>query len=332
MGKIVYIESNSNDPTYNLALEQYVFDEMSKDVSYFWLWQNANTIVVGKHQNTMEEINFSYVKEHDIAVVRRLSGGGAVYHDMGNVNFTFITDVGGLEKLNLQVFCMPVIRTLEKIGIHAEVSGRNDITIDGRKFSGNSQYIKGKRVMHHGTLMFDSDLSVVSQALAVSADKYESKGFQSVRSRVTNIRPHAPEPIEMESFKALLKRDMAEGQEVEHYYLTEEEQEHVLEIKQDRYDKWEWNFGASPDYTVSKVARIENVGKLDLHLLVTGGIIEGYESYGDYFGNGATEELKERLIGCPLREEDIRLRLKGFNLDLCYSKLSVNDFVTLLIR
>ena len=200
--KVVFIESNSNDPRFNLALEQYVFDEMPKDREYFWLWQNHNTIVVGKHQNTAQEINQTYVREHGITVVRRLSGGGAVYHDMGNVNFTFIADTGDMETLNLHAFCTPVVNTLEQIGVKAEVSGRNDITIDGKKFSGNSQYIKHGRIMHHGTLMFDSDLSVVSKALQVSSDKYESKGFKSVKSRVTNIKPYAPADMDM-NFKTV---------------------------------------------------------------------------------------------------------------------------------
>ena len=130
----MYIETTSTDPKFNLALEQYVFDCMPKDREYFWLWQNANAIVVGKHQNTVEEINHAYVKEHGIQVVRRLSGGGAVYHDMGNVNFTFIADAGNLETLNLKAFCTPVIQTLKKIGVQAEVSGRNDISIEGKSF------------------------------------------------------------------------------------------------------------------------------------------------------------------------------------------------------
>ena len=221
--KVVFIESNSNDPRFNLALEQYVFDEMPNDREYFWLWQNHNTIVVGKHQNTAQEINQTYVREHGITVVRRLSGGGAVYHDMGNVNFTFIADTGDMETLNLHAFCTPVVNTLEQIGVKAEVSGRNDITIDGKKFSGNSQYIKHGRIMHHGTLMFDSDLSVVSKALQVSSDKYESKGFKSVKSRVTNIKPYAPADMDMETFKNILKQYMVQGEDVEIHHLSEEE-------------------------------------------------------------------------------------------------------------
>ena len=329
--KVVFIESNSNDPRFNLALEQYVFDEMPQDRDYFWLWQNHNTIVVGKHQNTVQEINHAYVKEHDITIVRRLSGGGAVYHDMGNVNFTFIADAGNMDQLNLQVFCLPVVNTLEQIGVKAEVSGRNDITIDGKKFSGNSQYIKHGRIMHHGTLMFDSDLSVVSKALQVSNDKYESKGFQSVRSRVTNIRPYVPGDMDMERFKSILKKYMVFGSDVEVYHLSEEDLERIRKIQEARYNTWEWTYGESPEFTVRKKRRIEGCGQIEIHMNVEHGCIKQYRSYGDYFGDGDTEELQELLKDCHLNEPALHNRLHGFDLEACYRHLDRNAFIQLLI-
>lgn len=329
--KMIFIECDSNDPRFNLALEQYVFDEMSRDYNYFWLWQNHNTIVVGKHQNTSEEIDHAYVKEHDITVVRRLSGGGAVYHDMGNVNFTFITDTGDLEKLNLQAFCRPVVRTLETIGIKADLSGRNDITIDGKKFSGNSQYIRKGRIMHHGTLMFDSDLSVVGEALKVSADKYESKGLKSVRSRVTNIKPYVSGEMSIHEFQEILKKKMIQGESVEMYQLTQADLTRIREIQEERYNTWEWNFGASPEYKVRKKRRIEGCGSIEILMNVEKGCIKDYCSFGDYFGNGDTEELKALLNGCKVEEKTLKERLEGFDLESCYSHLSLEEFVQLLV-
>ena len=154
--KLSYLDLMTTDPSYNLAMEQYVFDCLPRDRMYFMLWQNDNAIIVGKYQNTISEINEQAVRERGIRVVRRLSGGGAVYHDMGNLNFTFITDAGGSSALDMKLFCAPVVRTLAALGVKAEVNGRNDITIDGKKFSGNSQYLRQGRVMHHGTIMFDS--------------------------------------------------------------------------------------------------------------------------------------------------------------------------------
>ena len=132
---MIYIKSPSTDPHFNLALEQYVFDEMDRSQEYFMLWQNDNAIIIGKHQNTVREINSSYVKEHDISVVRRLSGGGAVYHDLGNLNFTFIVSENGLEQFDFGSFCRPIVKALGHFGVKAEINGRNDMTIDGKKFS-----------------------------------------------------------------------------------------------------------------------------------------------------------------------------------------------------
>ena len=183
-----YLESGSTDPYYNLALEQVVFDGPGQDTACCMLWQNDNTIVVGKHQNTLQEVNMAYVREHNVRVARRLSGGGAVYHDLGNVNFTFIsTHEGG--GMDFSTFCRPLAAALAELGVQAELCGRNYMTIDWKKFSGNSQYVKRGRVMHHGTILYDSDLSVVGQALRVPEDKFTSKGLSSVRSRGTNVRP-----------------------------------------------------------------------------------------------------------------------------------------------
>ena len=173
---MTFIEVKTTDPDFNLALEQYVFDQMPRNRGYFMLWQNDNAIIVGRHQNTLAEINEAFVREHGIRVVRRLSGGGAVYHDMGNLNFTYIVDASGGARLDLKLFCQPVADALGALGVQAEVNGRNDITIGGQKFSGNAQYVREGRVMHHGTILFDSDLSVVGQALKVDREKIAAKG------------------------------------------------------------------------------------------------------------------------------------------------------------
>ena len=218
-----YIESSSTDPYFNLALEEYVFEKLPRDDSYFMLWQNANTIVIGKYQNAFEEVNLEAVEKKGIRVVRRLSGGGAVYHDMGNLNFTFIEDKEDSKNINFRVFVTPVIETLREFGVKAEFTGRNDLVIDGRKFSGNSQYTRGKRVMHHGCIMLDSDLEKVAGALKVREAKFRSKNVQSVRSRVTTINENAPEKITMEEFRSALKRNILGSADVRPLELTEED-------------------------------------------------------------------------------------------------------------
>ena len=199
-----YINLTTTDPAFNLAAEQYVFENLPKDRSYFMLWQNDNAVIIGKYQNTLAEINLPYVEQHNIRVVRRLSGGGAVFHDLGNLNYSFISDTGSSENLNLRLFCEPVVRALAELGVHAEINGRNDMTVDGKKFSGNAQYLRGGRVLHHGTILYNSDHSVIGEALHVDQSKIAAKGIPSVRSRVTNLLPYFPKGTTLSDFRAAL--------------------------------------------------------------------------------------------------------------------------------
>lgn len=188
-----YIINHSNDTAFNIALEEYAFKHLLDEDQIFLLWINKPSIIVGRHQNTIEEINRDYVREHGIEVVRRISGGGAVYHDLNNLNYTIISKEDENKAFDFKSFSTPVINTLAELGVKAEFTGRNDLEIDGKKFCGNAQaYING-RIMHHGCLLFDVDLSVLANALKVSKDKFESKGVKSVRARVTNIIDELPE-------------------------------------------------------------------------------------------------------------------------------------------
>ncbi|HEU8383932.1 TPA: lipoate--protein ligase [Streptococcus pneumoniae] len=176
-----YIINHSNDTAFNIALEEYAFKHLLDEDQIFLLWINKPSIIVGRHQNTIEEINRDYVRENGIEVVRRISGGGAVYHDLNNLNYTIISKEDENKAFDFKSFSTPVINTLAQLGVKAEFTGRNDLEIDGKKFCGNAQaYING-RIMHHGCLLFDVDLSVLANALKVSKDKFESKGVKSVR-------------------------------------------------------------------------------------------------------------------------------------------------------
>lgn len=203
-----YIVNNSHDPAYNIALEAYAFRELTALDEIFILWINEPAIIIGKHQNTIEEINKAFTDEHGIHVVRRLSGGGAVYHDLNNLNYTIISSKSDEGAFDFKTFSKPVIDTLANLGVKAEFTGRNDLEIDDKKFCGNAQaYYKG-RMMHHGCLLFDVDMSVLGQALKVSKDKIESKGVKSVRARVTNIVDELPEKITVQEFSDALLNQM----------------------------------------------------------------------------------------------------------------------------
>ena len=329
---MIYIESESFDPHFNLALEQYVFDNLDKNENYFMLWQNDNAIIVGKHQNTVAEINAEYTKENNIKVVRRLSGGGAVYHDLGNLNFTFIVSAGGgYEQFNFSDFCKPIIELLNSLGVNAVLNGRNDMSIEGKKFSGNSQYAKRGRIMHHGTIMFDSDLDIVGNSLVVSKDKIQSKGVTSIRSRVTNIKPHMQTDVSIEEFKRLLVNHVFKGAEVPQYHLTEEDIKKIEALASEKYRTWDWNYGSSPKYSVIKERRFEGVGGITVCMDVENGIIKDFDIYGDYFGNGDKSNLKEILVGKQLKKDVVEDSLKDICIGDYINKLEKDEFIDLLI-
>lgn len=326
-----YIYSDSTDPCWNLALEQYVFDRLDPAFAYFMLWQNKNAIIVGKNQNTAAEINAAYVRANGIQVVRRLSGGGAVYHDLGNLNFTFIADSKS-SGFDFSTFCGPVIQALGRLGVRAELSGRNDMTIGGKKFSGNSMYKKHGRVMHHGTIMYDSDLQVLANALQVPKDKIESKGIQSVSSRVTNIKPHMPEDLPVQSFITALRDLMFAAYKMEPYTLTEEDRACIQQLRDERYSRWEWNFGASPKYSIQKERRFPGCGKIEVGMEVRQGIITGLQFHGDFFGNGDLGELVEVLQGKRLQETDITAAIQKLDIKEYFHNLHQEDFIGLMLE
>lgn len=308
-----YIESNSTDPYFNLALEEYVFDRLPKDESYFMLWQNANTIVIGKYQNALEEVNQTVVDERGIKVARRLSGGGAVYHDMGNLNFTFIVDQKDVKGMNFKIFVEPVVETLKGFGVAAEFTGRNDIVIDGMKISGNSQYVKKHRVMHHGCIMLDSDLEKVADALNVKAAKFKSKNSKSVRSRVTTINAHAPRKISMEEFKTALKEHILGNDGVEPYELTEEDLREIKRLRDEKYSTWAWNYGQAVQYEMTREEKFD-AGLVTVNMTAKDGRIVDIKFFGDFFGNGEIEDLEKALQGVIL-DNVLEEKLEALNLD-----------------
>ena len=323
-----YIESNSTDPYFNLALEEYVFEKMPKDESYFMLWQNANTIVIGKYQNAFEEVNQRAVEERGIKVARRLSGGGAVYHDMGNLNFTFIVDQKDVKGMNFKIFVVPIVETLKGFGVEAEFSGRNDILVNGMKISGNSQYVRYGRVMHHGCIMLDSDLDKVADALKVREAKFKSKNSKSVRSRVTTINANAPRKISMQEFKSALKEHILGDENIEPYELTGEDLRKIEEIRNAKYATWEWNYGHSTVYEMTREEKFDS-GLVTVHLTAKNGRIEAIRFYGDFFGNGEIEDLERALTGVILdnRLED---KLKELDLDEYMSGISPSELAGLI--
>lgn len=325
------IDSQNNDPYFNMAVEEYVLTHLAETDDCFMLWQNRPAIIVGRHQNTWEEINADYVREHDIAVVRRLTGGGAVYHDLGNLNFTFVIRDQG-KGFDFPRFGRPVVGALAQLGVQAEMSGRNDILIDGRKFSGNAEYRHQGRLLHHGTLLFSSDLSVLSQALQVKPQKIASKGVKSVRSRVTNISEYLSPSVTLQDFRqALLQAATSEfGNSMHAYTLTREDLSAIQILHDEKYATWLWNHGQTPEFNLRREQRFP-FGEVDVRLNIKNGAIAECQIFGDFFTNADVGQLSTLLLGAPLSLTGLQSALRFADVAEFLPGLDNASFINLLL-
>lgn len=304
---MLFILNEQTDPYFNLAAEEYLVKNCSEEV--FMLWRNEKTIVVGRNQNTLAEINQDYIENEGIRVVRRMSGGGAVYHDLGNVNFTFILnsdkDFGNYEK-----FTAPVISFLQTLGVDAVLSGRNDLLIGDKKISGNAQYMYKNRILHHGTLLFSTEGNHLGEALRVSEEKIRSKGIQSVRSRVTNIASHLKVPLSVTEFMNGLRQYMLLHMPDCQAYDLSRDSEAIRRLREEKYATWEWNFGYSPKYSFHRKARF-SFGEVEVSMEINNkSLIESVLIFGDFFSRKPVSELGELLEGKSHRREALEEALK----------------------
>lgn len=328
---MINIINNSKDPYFNLALEEYFVKHKNLNEDILILWQNEPTIVIGRNQNTYEEIDINYVNKNNIEVVRRMSGGGAVYHDLGNLNYTVIKNDGGKSKNNFSAFALPVISCLEKLGVSATFDGRNDILIEGKKFSGNAQYFYKDKVLHHGTLLFSSDLTVLTRALQVKKEKFESKGIKSIESRVINISDYLKKRISLSEFSKLLTISMFDQneKEIRTSELTHHDISSIMEIRNNKYCTWDWNYGHSTQMSYKKEMRF-SAGSISLAMNIKNGIIYNCKLCGDFFEVRPTEELEQMFTGKRYDKSDLERLMHDVNVSEYIYSINNDEFSQLL--
>ena len=326
-----FIKNSNTNPFFNLALDEYAMKHIDSDEDFFFLWLNEPSVIIGKNQNAIEEINKEFIDRRNIHVARRVSGGGAVYHDFGNLNFTFIISVDDPGKVNYKKYVQPIIDALKSMGIEAEASGRNDILIDGLKISGNAQRMANGKLMHHGTLIFDVNIEDMVESLTVDPDKIISKGVKSVRSRVTTIKEHLPEGTTLQDFWDEL-----------HYYLSNEgKDEEILLTDKDiaaiefealnRFGTWDWVYGYSPEFNLKNSKRFTG-GRVEVLLDVKEGHIQNIRFMGDYLGLKDVHDIETRLVGTRFEVADVEGVLSTFALREYFGSIEIDEILSVIFH
>ncbi|MFT8323779.1 lipoate--protein ligase [Oenococcus sicerae] len=299
-----FIKYFGNDAYTNIAMDTWLLYHLKAKEPVFSLWQNKNAVIVGRNQNTFAEVNQDYIDQHDIQVVRRVSGGGAVYHDLGNICFTFFVPVPTSSEVDFRKFVQPMYDALREVGIDAEITGRNDLTVDGKKVSGNAQRYAGGYLMHHGTLLWNSNVDTMVRSLNVADEKFISKAATSVRSRVGNIKDYAPSGLTLERFLAALQYYLSDEGKDQEYVLTDEQKKAILKLRNDRFATWNWNYGHSPKFDFNNHHKFAG-GAIDVHADVAQGLIQNIDFTGDFLGVRDWREMKDQLIGQPFNANTI---------------------------
>lgn len=330
MPELVTIDNEGiDDPRVNLAIEEYALREFDPRYTYLLFYVNRPSIILGRNQNALEEINLRYVRERGIPVVRRLSGGGAVYHDKGNLCFSFITDYQQDRLHNFRLFTEPVVRVLQSLGVPAMLEGRNDLVVEGKKISGNAQFSTPRRMASHGTLLLNTDLTAISRALIAKPDAAHRAKYASVRARVANIADYLTKDLDVARLRAVLLTGIFAGSGIRRYRLSARDWEGVQRTMARRYARPEWNYGESPRASVARSRRF-GFGRIEAKLEVKGGRIEQARLFGDFLGTKDVRGIERALAGTWYEPEVLEKALSPLDWHATFPALSLPELLALL--
>lgn len=309
-----------------MALEEYLMSNGKFVDEYMIFYIHAPSVIIGKYQSALSEVNMRVLEENNIYLARRLSGGGAVYHDEGNLNFSFVCHKKG-DEIDFSPYVQPVIDSLIKLGVNASLGGRNDMLVGDKKIGGNAQHISGNKVLCHGTVMVDVNIENMSEVLSVDPEKYSGRGISSVRSRVANISDFISQGISAEELREILIKDLSGVYDAEEYVLTDEDRSAVGKLVTEKFSKWEYNFGGRVKLSVSRKKKLP-AGLVAVEFDLDGGTIRDIHFSGDFFARGEISTLEEALKGVRLRTEDIISAADGLDI---ISGVSAKDIAEILI-
>ena len=323
-----YLKNPSTNPYYNMAFDEYCLESLPIDEPVFFLWQNRPAVIVGYNQEVNTEVNLDYLKEKGIDLVRRVTGGGAVYHDLENLNYTIVGRSEDLER-DYPEYASLLAKALQTLGVPATLSGRNDILVEGRKVSGFAKRVCKNRLMVHGTLMYNVDVDVLTHVLNPSTTKLQSKGIASVRSRVANLCDYLPEIPDIQTFSQRLEEILSNNYTDTEYQLTETDLANIQRLTDKKFATWEWNYGRSPKATLVHSARLA-CGTVEIHLTLAENRIASCRFGGDFLGNLPASDVEKALTGIPYEINEIRKCLSKIEINRYFDRVLVDDLLEMM--
>lgn len=321
-----YLINESTDPHFNMAFDEFCLEQLPLDEPVFYLWKNSPSVIIGLNQNAYGEVDLKYLESNGIKLARRVTGGGAVYHDLQNLNYTIVGRSNDLER-DYPGYMTLIVNALRSLGVEATLSGRNDIMVEGRKVSGYAKRVWKDRLMVHGTLMYDVDIDTLTKVLAAPGGKMEASGIASVRSRVANLKDYLPQFKSIDELKDALFSILAAGDgEV---VLDEGQNRSIQAISDAKFSTWEWNYGRSPHTAFSKRRKFK-CGTIQADFSVERGVISELCFSGDFIGSLPSKAISDLLTGCLFNEEAIKEALKGAELSKHFDQLTISELTSLL--